>query len=103
MTDIGRYKQTVISTDGRANVHHSDSPDLAPYNGTWNRLGTLGAGAFGTVYRESCSENGKVRAVKEVEKRRTEDIHREIQCLIKVREVSDYSLPSFRPPASDAH
>lgn len=103
MTDIGRFKQTVISTNNEDSVHQSDRSDVVQYNGTWNRLAVLGNGSFGTVYREHCLENGKVRAVKKVRRGQVKDIEREIQCMIKVREVSYYFLPSFRPTAVNAH
>lgn len=100
---MGSFEQVIVATDGFASEHRSNNSNLAPYNGTWNRLGTLGAGAFGIVYRERCTENGKVRAVKEMVKGRTDDIEREIRCMIKVKEVNDYSLLSFHPTATDVH
>lgn len=34
----------------------------------WSRVGQVGKGAFGTVWKEECAQNGAVRAVKQIPK-----------------------------------
>ncbi|KAL0633692.1 hypothetical protein Q9L58_007415 [Maublancomyces gigas] len=86
---LNSYQQTAISMNSSATVHHSDSPFVSQYNGTWNRHEKdLGNGSFGIVYREDNFETGAVRAVKKILKGSIDSIMREIQCMIRLREYS---------------
>lgn len=88
------FEQGVVSMDSSSTVHNSISPEVSCYNGTWTRHGILGGGSFGAVYLEHHTETGNMRAVKQITNF-SSDTMREINCMIRVRDVSESIHQAF--------
>lgn len=59
-------------------------------NTTWNREKKLGAGAFGTVWREKEERSGQLRAVKVIAKLQISI--REVEALVELQDVTPHHL-----------
>ncbi|KAI5843118.1 ankyrin repeat-containing domain protein [Morchella snyderi] len=56
----------LITVIERGHYTHTITDELSIRYETWTRTGTLGAGGFGTVYKETCQQRSGVRAVKQI-------------------------------------
>lgn len=89
MTSSGSFAQTVLAPDEQDTGNRSIHAAGPSYDGTWNRLGVLGQGNFGILYCDQHAGTEKLRAVKEIRKGQKDAIRREIQCMIRLKDVSE--------------
>lgn len=94
MTSSSYFAQTVLSPDEQDAGNRSIDKAGPAYDGTWNRLGIVGKGGFGTVYCYRHAKTGKVRAVKEIWRGQSGAIAREIECMTRLRDVSEWIHPT---------
>jgi hypothetical protein len=82
-------REAQVSPDGRQTQHTYYVSKLGQRKvkeeERWKRYQTLGKGAFGLVFFEKCvqgNEQGKVRAVKEIQKSQNSNYYRELEAAV---------------------
>lgn len=71
-------------------VHTSGGQPITPLESTWKRMGIVGAGGFGVVWRETAEDSKQLRAVKVIP--RKEVNIREVKALVEVQDVRTLQL-----------
>lgn len=78
--DATFHGDTVVHTTGVVR-----GPRIAALETTWKRMGIIGAGGFGVVWREKEEQSGQLRAVKVIPRMGLNI--REVKALVEVQDV----------------